>query len=188
MIALSPVFYFTYQGYSGELGARPIEKILHRSGDWTLNFLLITLSLSPISRIPFFQWAKQFRKMAGLFAFFYASLHLLIYLGLEHLFDVNAILNDMIRHTRITIGILTYLMLLPLAITSTQGMIKRMTFKRWQRLHLLIYPASFGGVLHYILLVKKDIARPMLYLIALMILLLFRVPAIFLYFRDRWRG
>lgn len=181
LACLTPVFLSLYQGFTGEmggLGARPIEKILHRSGDWALNFLLITLSLTPLSKLPRMGSAKRFRRMAGLYSFFYASLHLMIYLGLDQLLDFKAILKDATRHPRIYVGILTYLLLVPLAATSTNNMIRRLTFPRWKRLHTLIFPATLLGILHYMLLVKKDIREPLLYFIAALFLFALRIPLI----------
>ncbi len=174
--ALLPVALSVYQGFAWELGARPIEKILHRSGDWTLNFLLITLSLSPLSRLPGLQRLRGLRRMAGLYAFFYATLHLLIYLGLDQLLDFRAIFKDITRHKRIYVGILTYLMLIPLAVTSTNAWIRRLGFPAWKRLHLLVFPAILGGALHYLLLVRRDLTWPLIYMGAALFLISLRVP------------
>src|SRR6266498_3744627 len=149
------------------LGANPIENITHTTGDWTLRFLLITLAITP-SLI-------KFRRMLGLFAFFYACLHFLTYIWLDKFFNLHEMLADIAKRKFITIGLTGLVLLVPLAITSTTGWIRRLGGKRWQAIHRLIYFSAIAGVIHYLWLVKADIRKPMEYGAILAVLLLYRV-------------
>jgi len=157
------------------LGANPIEKITHVTGDWTLRFLLITLAITPLRKLLNVPSLIRFRRMLGLFAFFYASVHFLTYIWLDKFFNLHEILADVAKRKFITIGFTAFVLLIPLAITSTTGWIRRLGGKRWQALHRLIYLAAIAGVVHYWWLVKADIRRPAQYGILLAILLLYRV-------------
>jgi methionine sulfoxide reductase heme-binding subunit len=156
------------------LGANPIEKITHVTGDWTLRFLLITLAVTPLRKLLNIPSLIKFRRMLGLFAFFYATLHFLTYIWLDKFFNLHEILADVAKRKFITIGFTAFVLLIPLAITSTAGWIRRLGGKRWQALHRLIYFAAIAGVIHYLWLVKADIRRPVQYGILLAILLLYR--------------
>ena len=154
-----------------ELGANPVEKIIHTTGDWALNFLLVTLSITPLSRI--FGWTSltRFRRMIGLFSIFYASLHFMTYIGIDKGFSLKAIFEDIVEHKRIIVGFTSFILLIPLAVTSTNNMVRRLGYNRWKTLHKLVYISAIGGGIHYLLLVKKDMQRPMIYAALLLLLL-----------------
>lgn len=157
------------------LGANPLEKITHTTGDWTLRFLLITLAITPARKLLGVPSLIRFRRMLGLYAFFYGSLHFLTYIWFDKEFNMHDMLTDIAKRKFITIGLLAFALLIPLAITSTAGWIRRLGGKRWQMLHRLIYAAAIAGVIHYIWLVKKDTRIPLEYGACLAALLLYRV-------------
>lgn len=174
LCCLIPLAMLIWDAFHSALGANPVEKITHRTGDWSLRFLLITLSVTPLRQI--FGWKKliRFRRMFGLFAFFYVCLHFLTYLVFDHFFDVSEIIKDIIKRPYITVGFSAFVMLIPLAVTSTNKMMKRLG-RNWKRLHQLVYVAAVCGILHYLWLVKADIQQPMIY--AIILLVLFAVRA-----------
>jgi sulfoxide reductase heme-binding subunit YedZ len=157
IVSLSPFLLLVFHAATSGLGANPIEKGLHKTGDWALNFLLITLAVSPVNTLTGFHWSVRLRRMLGLFCYFYATLHVATYVGLEHFFDWNAIISDISQHKRILIGLISYIMLIPLALTSTNRMVQKLGGARWRSLHGLVYLASAGGVIHFLWLVKIDI-------------------------------
>ena len=157
------------------MSANPIKDITEATGDWTLRFLLLTIAVTPIRRVTGWHGAIRYRRMLGLFAFFYALLHLATYVWLDQFFDWGAMLRDIGKRRFITAGLTAFLCLLPLALTSTKGMVRRLGGKRWQRLHRLVYAAAAAGVIHYYWLVKADVRRPLLYALAAAILLGARV-------------
>lgn len=161
--------------YQGQLGANPIEAITHATGDWTLRFLLMTLAVTPLRQILGQPGWIRFRRMLGLFSFFYGSLHLLTYVWLDKFFDVGDIARDVMRRPFITAGFTSYALMVPLALTSTRGWIRRLGGQRWKRLHCLVYLAAIAGAVHYYWLVKSDVRRPALYAGILTILLLYRI-------------
>lgn len=144
------------------LGANPVEALLHRCGLWGLKFLLITLAVTPLRRITGWNWLIRFRRMLGLFAFFYILLHFLVYAGLDQQFALNYIVEDIVERPYITLGIIALVLLLPLAVTSTNGMMRRLG-RRWQKLHRLVYPIAILGVWHFYWQVKQDITEPLIY-------------------------
>lgn len=152
------------------LGANPVETLIHRLGTWTLNFLLITLAVTPLRRLTGFTWLIRFRRMLGLFAFFYLCLHFLAYAGVDQRFALGYILEDIAKRPYITLGFSAFLMLIPLAVTSTRGWIRRLG-PRWKKLHRLVYPAAILGVWHYYWLVKADVLLPLVYAGILLVLL-----------------
>jgi methionine sulfoxide reductase heme-binding subunit len=156
------------------LGANPIEFITHSTGNWTLTFLLITLGVTPIRKLTRQPWLIRFRRMFGLFAFFYATLHFLTYIWLDKFFDVHAMLADVAKRRFITVGFTGFVLLIPLALTSTRGWIARLGGKRWQALHRLIYLSAVAGVVHYMWLVKADLTKPLEYAYVLGALLAYR--------------
>jgi sulfoxide reductase heme-binding subunit YedZ len=166
---------FDITTWGAGLGANPIEKITHVTGDWTLRFLMITLAITPLRKLLKVPSLIKFRRMLGLFAFFYVTLHFLTYIWLDKFFNLHEILADVAKRKFITIGFTGFVLLIPLAITSTAGWIRRLGGKRWQALHRLIYLAAIAGVIHYLWLVKADIRRPVQYGILLAALLLYRV-------------
>jgi sulfoxide reductase heme-binding subunit YedZ len=174
LAALLPLVQLGFDGLRGELGANPIEKITHQTGSWTLILLLVTLSITPLRRITSVNWIIQYRRMIGLFAFFYGSLHLMTYLWLDQFFDLHSIIKDVYKRPFITAGFTAFMLMVPLAITSTQGWIRRLG-KRWQTLHRLIYFSGAAGVIHFIWLVKKDLQQPLSYAAILAVLLGIRV-------------
>ncbi|HEY4052643.1 MAG TPA: protein-methionine-sulfoxide reductase heme-binding subunit MsrQ [Terriglobales bacterium] len=166
---------FDMTTWGAGLGANPIEKITHVTGDWTLRFLMITLAITPLRKLLKVPSLIKFRRMLGLFAFFYVTLHFLTYIWLDKFFNLHEILADVAKRKFITIGFTGFVLLIPLAITSTAGWIRRLGGKRWQALHRLIYLVAIAGVIHYLWLVKADIRRPVQYGILLAALLLYRV-------------
>ncbi|QSA95781.1 sulfite oxidase heme-binding subunit YedZ [Methylococcus sp. EFPC2] len=172
--ALIPLGKLVYEGLNDGLGANPIEKITHVTGWWALSFLLLSLSITPLRRITGWSWWMRLRRMLGLYAFFYAGLHFLTYLVLDQFFDWPAIVKDIAKRPYITVGFPAFMLMIPLAITSTDAMIRRLGGKRWRLLHRLIYPIAVGGVVHFWWLVKKDIREPALFAALLAGLLIIR--------------
>jgi sulfoxide reductase heme-binding subunit YedZ len=175
LICLSPLAYLGWRAYRAELTANPVEFIQHFTGDWTLRFLLITLSVTPLRRILNLPDLIRFRRMLGLFAFFYVCLHFLTYIGPDQSFDLAGMWKDVAKRPFITVGFLGFLLLIPLALTSTKGWIRRLGGKRWRALHRLIYFSALCGVVHYYWLVKSDHRLPLLYGALLVVLLLYRL-------------
>jgi sulfoxide reductase heme-binding subunit YedZ len=173
-LALVPLLRLFVLGFRDDLGANPIARITHQTGLWALTLLLVTLAITPVRRITGQLWLIQYRRMLGLFAFFYAVLHMLTYVWLDQFFDFHAMLKDVVKRPFITMGSAAFLMLVPLALTSTKGAIRRLG-RRWQQLHRLVYFSAVAGVIHFVWLVKKDIRQPMLYAYALSVLLGYRV-------------
>lgn len=160
-----------------DLGANPVETLIRDSGDWTLRLLLITLALTPLRTLLGQTWPLRFRRMLGLFAFFYAVLHLAIYLMLDRQLVFSTILEDIVKRPYITVGFTAVLLLLPLALTSTKGWMRRLG-SHWKRLHRLVYIAAALGVLHYLWLVRADLLEPGIYAAILALLLALRLPVL----------
>jgi sulfoxide reductase heme-binding subunit YedZ len=175
LACLIPLGRLGWKAYSGLLGANPIEVITHSTGDWTLIFLLVTLSITPLRKLTNQLWLIRYRRMFGLFAFFYVTLHFLTYIWLDKFFDLHEMLVDISKRKFITVGFASFLLLIPLAITSTSGWIRRLGGKRWNLLHRLIYLTAVGGVIHYLWLVKADIRKPLEYGAILALLLSYRL-------------
>lgn len=175
LICLFPLGRLSWFAFHDGLGANPIEFITRSTGTWTLVFLLITLSITPVRKLLKQPMLIQLRRMLGLYAFFYACLHFTTYIWLDQFFDLAAIYKDVIKRPFITIGFPSFLLLIPLALTSTNAMIRRLGGKRWQQLHRLVYLVAIGGIFHYWWLVKKDITQPVIYAVVLTILLGYRV-------------
>ena len=171
---LVPLILLGWDGYTDSLGANPIETITRATGRWTLILLLVTLSVTPLRKISGWQPLIKFRRMLGLFAFFYACLHFTTYIWLDQFFEVPSIVKDIVKRPFITVGFASFALLIPLAVTSTSGMIRRLG-KRWQQLHRLVYVSAIGGVVHFLWLVKADIRRPVLYGTILALLLACRL-------------
>jgi sulfoxide reductase heme-binding subunit YedZ len=174
---LGPVAVLVWNAVIDNLGANPIEAITHQTGIWTLRFLLITLTVTPVRRLTGWNRVMQLRRMLGLFTFFYGALHFATYVWLDQFFIVQEIVADVIERPFITVGFLSFVLLIPLAITSTTRMIKRLGGKWWQRLHRLVYGIAIGGVVHYLWLVKADMQSPLMYGALLALLLGHRVWA-----------
>ncbi len=175
LLCLVPMVLLAVRGLRQDLGANPIEFITHATGTWTLRFLLITLTVTPLRRLAGVPLLIRYRRMLGLFAFFYAVLHFVTYIWLDKFFDTSDIFKDIVKRPFITVGFAAFLCLIPLAITSTKGMIRRLGGKRWQRLHRLIYASAALGVVHYYWLVKSDVRLPLFYAAILGILFLYRI-------------
>src|SRR5579862_5389944 len=177
LACLAPLGSLVWRGLHGGLGANPIETITHGTGDDTLTFLLITLTVTPLRRLTRQYWLINFRRMFGLYAFFYGTLHLMTYVWLDKFFDVHEMLKDIAKRRFITAGMTAFVLMLPLALTSTQWSIRKLGGKRWQTLNRLIYFSATAGVIHYIWLVKADLKKPLEYATVLGALLLYRVVA-----------
>jgi sulfoxide reductase heme-binding subunit YedZ len=174
-ICLMPLARLIVLGGSSGLGANPIEFITRSTGTWTLVGLLVTLSVTPLRRLTGRAELLRYRRMLGLFTFFYASLHFVTYIWLDQFFDPAAIAKDIIKRPFITVGFTAFVLLIPLAATSTHAMMRRLG-RRWQHLHRLIYPIALLGVIHYLWLVKKDLTEPLIYGAILALLLAVRLP------------
>lgn len=177
LLCLFPLGRLIFLAWQDGLGANPIEFITRSTGTWTLVGLLLTLAVTPLRRVTGRNDLIKYRRMLGLFVFFYASLHLTTYVWLDQFFDPDSIVKDIIKRPFITVGFAAFLLLLPLAVTSTNKMIRRLG-KRWQQLHRAVYVIAGLGVLHYLWLVKKDITQPAIYGLLLCLLLAARLPAI----------
>jgi methionine sulfoxide reductase heme-binding subunit len=177
LLCLVPLGLLARDAVAGGLGANPIEEVELRTGRWALRFLAAALTVTPLRRISGWNGLIRYRRMLGLFAFFYATVHLGAYVGLDMFFDWNDIVEDVVKHPYVTIGLATWLILLPLAITSTTGWVRRLGGKRWARLHRLVYVAAITGTIHYLWAVKKDTYLPLVYLTIFVILLGWRVGA-----------
>jgi len=183
LLSLLPLAWLFYGAYQQQLGANPIEYIIRDLGTWGLTFLLITLAITPLRRLTRWNWLLRFRRMFGLFAFFYVVLHFTSYIWWDQFFDWHAIWKDVLKRPFITVGFAAFLMLIPLAVTSTNNMIKRLGARRWQLLHRLVYVIATCGVVHYWWLVKRDITKPFIYAVVLAALLGFRL--VYKYRQDR---
>ena len=174
LAALSPFLWLVFRAFTERLSANPVEDLTLTTGIWALRFLLVTLAITPIRRITGWHRIIQFRRMFGLFAFFYASLHLLIYIVFDQALAFKYILPDLVKRPYITAGMAAFLLMVPLAITSTKGWIRRLG-RRWQVLHRLVYFSAFAACLHFIWKVKVVIGEPVYYAAILAVLLGFRV-------------
>ena len=170
-----PLMRLIILGGNGGLGANPIEFITRSTGTWTLVGLLVTLSVTPLRRLSGRAELIRYRRMLGLFSFFYACLHFTTYIWLDQFFDPAAIAKDIVKRPFITIGFSAFVLLIPLAATSTHAMMRRLG-RRWQQLHRLVYLIAVLGVIHYLWLVKKDMTEPLIYGGVLMVLLAVRLP------------
>jgi sulfoxide reductase heme-binding subunit YedZ len=164
---LVPALRLAWLGWRGGLGANPIEFVTRSTGWWTLALLAVTLSITPLRRLLGQPWLLRLRRMLGLFAFFYAALHFTTYVWLDQFFDVTEIVRDVIKRPFITVGFTAFVLLLPLAATSTSGMVRRLGARRWQMLHRAVYVIAVLGVLHFWWLVKKDVTEPSLFALAI---------------------
>ena len=173
--AVAPAVWMAWKVVNNDAGANPIEYITHGTGDWTLRLLLITLAITPVRRLLALPELIRFRRMLGLFAFFYGLLHLMTYVWLDKFFDWPEMVKDVAKRPFITMGTLAFALMIPLAVTSTAGWIRRLGGRRWQRLHRLIYLSAAAGVVHYWWLVKSDIRLPAAYGAILALLLAARL-------------
>jgi sulfoxide reductase heme-binding subunit YedZ len=175
IVCLVPLAGLIWDGMNENLGANPVETIRLFTGDWTLRFLLITLAVTPLRRLTGWNAVIRVRRMLGLFAFFYAALHVISYVWLDQFFMWDLIIEDVYKRPYITVGFAAFMLLLPLALTSTNGMVRRLGGKHWQRLHRLVYVIAILGVVHFWWLVKSDIREPLIYATVLALLLGYRL-------------
>jgi sulfoxide reductase heme-binding subunit YedZ len=180
LLSLVPLCDLVYRGFNARLSANPVEFVQHFTGDWTLRFLLITLAITPLRKLLNLPELIRFRRMLGLFAFFYVCLHFLTYIGPDQSFSLAGMWKDVEKRRYITVGFLGFVLLIPLAITSTKGWIRRLGGRRWQILHRFIYVTAICGVIHYYWLVKSDVREPLMYAAILAVLLLWRLASWFL--------
>lgn len=174
-VCLVPFAWLVWRIAHGDLGTNPIETLNRYTGDWTLRFLLITLAVTPLRRLSGWHQLMRLRRMLGLFAFFYACLHFLSYALIDQYFNLPEILKDIAKRPYITVGFASFLLLIPLAVTSTHAMVRRLGGRRWQQLHRLVYVIAVGGVIHFLWLVKSDLREPALYAVLLAALLGYRL-------------
>jgi sulfoxide reductase heme-binding subunit YedZ len=174
ILCLLPLGIIILDIYYNNLGAEPVKKIMNHFGEWTLIFICLTLTMSPLKRITNLGFWIKFRRMLGLFVFFYATIHLLTYVGLDYRFDWEPIINDVLKKKYIFIGFSAWLLLIPLAITSSQKMIKLLG-RNWKNLHRLVYVIAIFGSLHYIWLSKTIFFKPLIYTLIIVVLLALRI-------------
>ena len=174
-LCLIPLLLLLWDFHKDALGPNPVENITHTTGNWTIHFLLITLTITPLRKLFNAPSLIRLRRMLGLFAFFYGCLHLATYLWLDQSFDWSAIWKDIYKRPFITAGFSSWVLMVPLALTSTAWSIRKLGGKRWQWLHRLIYISALAGVIHFYWLVKSDVRRPLLYGAILAILMLYRL-------------
>ena len=175
LLCLVPLAWIAWKFQHDKLGVNPIRELEIETGLWTLRMLAITLAVTPVRRALRWNWLVKYRRMLGLFAFFYVSLHFLTYLGPDQSFDLSGMWKDVAKRPFITMGFAAFVLLIPLAMTSTAGWIRRLGGKRWQLLHRSIYVAAVCGVIHYYWLVKSDVRKPVFYGALVGILLLWRL-------------
>lgn len=175
-LCLTPLTMLLWRAYDGNLTANPIEYVTRNTGTWTLRFLLLTLAITPLRRFLKAPELIRFRRMLGLYAFFYGFLHLTTYVWFDKFFDAADIMKDIAKRPFITAGFAGFVLMLPLAVTSTAGWIRRLGGKRWQWLHRLVYFSTLAGVIHYYWLVKSDIRMPVFYGALLALAMLLRLP------------
>jgi len=178
LVALVPFAYLVWGMFNDGLGANPVNEFIRQTGLWGLRFLLITLCVTPVRRMSGWNPIMKFRRMLGLYAFFYSALHLIAYVIFEAELDIIYVIKDAIYRMYITVGWIGLLPLIPLAITSTDGMLRRLGGKRWQQLHRLVHVATLASVGHYLLLVKADLRDPLFYLVIALLLMLLRFPPV----------
>jgi sulfoxide reductase heme-binding subunit YedZ len=175
LLCVVPLGILVWQARTANLGANPVEFVQHATGDWTLRFLVFTLCITPLRKLLKLPDLIRYRRMLGLFAFFYACLHFLTYLGPDQSFDLAAIWKDIAKRPFVTVGFTAFVLLIPLALTSTAGWIRRLGGRRWQMLHRAIYISAICGVIHYYWLVKSAVLRPLTYGAIVAVLLLWRL-------------
>jgi len=171
---ISPSFFWSYQFINGSLGVNPIEKLMDNLGEMALRLIVLTLFISSLSEFKKFRFLIEVRRMIGLFAFFYVTCHFLTYIVLDHFFDMNFIIKDIIKRPFITFGFMSFVFLIPLAITSPKKILKKLGYKVWKKIHYLIYPAAILSSVHFYMLVRANKTEPAIYIFLILILLLYR--------------
>ena len=170
-----PSIFWSYQFINGSLGVNPIEKFMDNMGEMALRLIVLTLFISSLSEFKKFRFLIDVRRMIGLFAFFYVSCHFLTYIALDHFFDMNFIIKDIIKRPFITFGFISFVFLIPLVITSPKEMLKKLGFKVWKKIHYLIYPAAILSSVHFYMLVRANKIEPAIYIFLILVLLLYRL-------------
>ena len=186
-VSLVPFAMLVFGLFNDTLGANPVETITHQTGEWGLRFLLFTLAITPIRHLTGWQAIVRVRRMLGLFCFFYVLLHFTTYVWLDHEFSVADIVEDIVERSYVTAGFTALLILIPLAATSTNGMVKRLGGGNWRRLHRLVYVALAAALLHFIWLVKADLTEPLIYTGIGVALMAFRLPRVQSWLNNRRR-
>jgi sulfoxide reductase heme-binding subunit YedZ len=175
LACLGPALYLAWGAAAGRLGANPIDAVTDETGTWTLRFLVLTLAVTPLRRLTGWNALARYRRMLGLFAFFYGTLHFLTWAALDQFFSIGDMAADVAKRPFITVGFTAFVLMIPLAVTSTAGWIRRLGGRRWQLLHRLVYASAVAGVVHYWWLVKADTTRPLRYAVLVGALLVARV-------------
>ena len=175
LLVISPSFIWSYQLIIGTLGVNPIEKLMDSLGEMALRLIVLTLLISSLSEFKKFRFLIEVRRMIGLFAFFYVSCHFLTYIALDHFFDMTFIIKDIIKRPFITFGFISFVFLIPLAITSPKIVLKKLGFKIWKKIHYLIYPAAILSSVHFYMLVRANKIEPAIYIFLILVLLLYRL-------------
>lgn len=170
-LSLLPLAWLAWRVVADDLGVNPVETLNRTLGDWALRFLLVALAVTPLRRLTGWAALARLRRMMGLLAFFYVCLHLGSYVGIDLFFDWRILWQDVAKRTYITLGMAGFVLLVPLAVTSTDGMVRRLGGRGWRRLHGLVFPAAVLAVAHYWMMVKADIRQPLLYAVVLAVLL-----------------
>ncbi|MDH5612190.1 MAG: sulfoxide reductase heme-binding subunit YedZ [Gammaproteobacteria bacterium] len=170
---LVPLAWLVWGAMNDALGANPVETMTRETGEWVLRLLLITLTITPARKILHWPWLMKFRRMFGLFVFFYAVIHFMTYVWFDQFFDLNEIIKDIVKRPFITVGFAAFVMLIPLAVTSNKSMIRKLK-QNWVKLHKLVYVIAVLGVLHFVWLVKADYLQPFIYGVILLVLLSYR--------------
>lgn len=163
VLSLIPFLWWAVRAANGELGANPIEATTRYFGDWALRFLLIALAVTPVRLLSGWSGVARLRRMLGLFAFFYVCLHVMSYVGLDLFFDMPLLLQEILKRRYITVGMFALVILIALAATSTDAMVRKLGGRRWRRLHLLVYPAAIAGVVHFYMMVRAGFLEPLAY-------------------------
>lgn len=184
LAALVPLGAIAAAAARGDLGSNPVEALLHHFGEWALRLMLVTLAVTPLRRLTGWNQAARLRRMLGLFAFFYAVLHLAVYVVLDRSLLVEEVLDDLVKRPYVMAGFGAFVLLVPLAATSTNAMVRRLGGRRWRRLHRIVYVAAAGGVVHFWWLVKADVREPLVYAALLALLLALRLPPVVPFLRS----
>jgi len=175
LLVVVPAIVLVAQLLLNQLGAEPIESLEHASGEWALRLLAASLAVTPLMRLTGWGWLVAQRRFLGLAAFFWALGHLSVYIVLDQFFDWPEIVKDVLKHLYITVGMLAFVLMIPLALTSTKSSIRRLGGQRWTKLHRLVYVTAVAGCVHYLWAVKKDIAEPLLYAAVFVVLFVLRL-------------
>ena len=175
IVLLTPSFYWYVKLFMGKMGVNPIDSLIRELGEFSLQLIILTLLISPLIQIKLLRNLQSLRRMIGLFAFYYMCLHLSTYVIIDHYFNWDFILKDVYKRPFITLGFLAYILTIPLAITSNNAIVRKLTYRLWKKLHKIVYIVGLLGSLHYYLLTKADKTEPLIYLVIIVILLTFRL-------------